>query len=75
MRLQIRVIPIPESRVNTLEDVVEYYDKGGTANDFLDEEIYALKLSPEQKAALVAFLKEGLASQDYPLVEPPKLPE
>ncbi len=64
-----------DGSVATLEDVVEYYDKGGTANDFLDEEIYALKLSPEQKAALVAFLKEGLASQDYPLVEPPKLPE
>jgi cytochrome c peroxidase len=58
----------------TLEDVVEFYSKGGIANEFLDEEIFELKLSDEQKAALVVFLKEGLASDDYPVVEPPKLP-
>jgi cytochrome c peroxidase len=59
----------------TLEDVVEYYNKGGTPNEFLDEEIFELKFSQEQQAALVAFLKEGLTSDDYPMVEPPKLPE
>ncbi len=59
----------------TLEEVVDYYDKGGTPNEFLDEELFPLKLKAEQKAALVAFLKEGLASKNYPDVEPPKLPE
>ena len=59
----------------TLEDVIEFYDKGGVANPQLDEEMYALKLTKEQKADLVTFLKEGLASPDYPHVEPPKLPE
>ncbi|MEM7476540.1 MAG: cytochrome c peroxidase [Planctomycetota bacterium] len=59
----------------TLEDVVEYYAKGATPNDYLDEEIYKLKLSDEEKAALVVFLKEGLSSDDYPSVEPPELPE
>lgn len=59
----------------TLEDVVEYYDKGATPNDYLDEEIFPLKLTDEKKAALVAFLKEGLSSEDYPDVEPPELPE
>lgn len=59
----------------TLEDVVEYYNKGGTPNDYLDEEIFPLKLSDEQKKALVTFLTEGLASDDYPMVEPPELPE
>lgn len=59
----------------TLEDVVDYYDKGATPNEYLDEEIFPLKLSDEQKAALVAFLKEGLASTSYPIVEPPELPE
>lgn len=59
----------------TLEDVVEYYNKGGTANDFLDEELFPLELDDDQKAALVAFLKEGLTSDDYPDVKAPELPE
>lgn len=59
----------------TLEEVIDYYDKGGTPNDFLDEELYALKLSAEEKKALVTFLREGLASQSYPDIQPPALPE
>lgn len=59
----------------TLEDVVEYYNRGATPNDYLDEEIFELKLSEEKKAALVAFLREGLSSPDYPDMEPPSLPE
>jgi cytochrome c peroxidase len=64
-----------DGRFKTLEEVVDYYDKGGTANDQLDEEIYALQLSAQEKADLVAFLKEGLSSKSYPSVKPPKLPE
>lgn len=59
----------------SLEEVVDYYDKGGTPNDFLDEELYVLKLTPAEKKALVTFLREGLASQSYPDVQPPTLPE
>lgn len=59
----------------TLEEVVEYYAKGATPNDYLDEEIYKLKLTEEQKAAIVAFLREGLTSSEYPMVKPPQLPE
>lgn len=59
----------------TLEAVVEYYDKGGFPNDTLDEEIFPLKLSAEEKADLVKFLKEGLSSPKYPDIEPPQLPE
>jgi cytochrome c peroxidase len=59
----------------TLEAVVEYYDKGGFPNDTLDEEIYPLKLTAEEKAELVKFMKEGLSSSKYPDIEPPKLPE
>ncbi|MFN0018008.1 MAG: cytochrome-c peroxidase [Pirellulaceae bacterium] len=59
----------------TLEEVVDYYDKGGFENDTLDEEIFALKLTAEEKADLIKFLKEGLASPKYPDVEPPRLPE
>ncbi len=59
----------------TLEDVVEYYVKGGIKNPYLDEEIFPLKLSEQDKADLVTFLKEGLSSSTYPEVEPPDLPE
>ncbi len=59
----------------TLEDVVAYYNVGATANDHLDEEIFALNLNDQQLAALVAFLREGLSSDDYPTMEPPALPE
>ncbi len=59
----------------TLEDVIDYYDQGGTANEHLDEEIYPLNLTEQQKADLIVFLKEGLSSDEYPLVAPPPLPE
>lgn len=59
----------------TLEEVIDYYDRGGTANPQLDEEIFELGLTTQQKADLVTFLKEGLSSPDYPMVEPPPLPE
>jgi cytochrome c peroxidase len=58
----------------TLEAVVEYYNKGGNPNPFLDEEIYPLNLTDQEKADLVTFLKEGLASGAYPKVEQPELP-
>jgi cytochrome c peroxidase len=59
----------------TLEEVIEYYDKGGIPNPQLDEEIFPLKLTDQEKQDLVTFLKEGLSSPDYPLIRPPKLPE
>ncbi len=63
-----------DGRFQTLEEVVDYYDKGGHPNPQLDEEIFPLKFSEQDKADLVAFLKEGLTSDKYPLVNPPKLP-
>jgi len=41
----------------TLEDVVDYYDRGGNANPGLDEDLHPLHLSAEEKRALVAFLR------------------
>ena len=63
-----------DGSLKTLEEVVDYYDKGGTANKYLDEEIFALKMTPQDKQALVKFLKEGLASSSYPDVTAPELP-
>lgn len=59
----------------TLESVVELYDRGGNPNPQLDEEIFPLNLTAEEKADLVTFLKEGLAGKDYPAHQKPKLPE
>ena len=59
----------------TLEDVIEHYSKGGIDNPQLDEEIFKLDLTDQEKKDLVLFLKEGLASQNYPMVEVPTLPE
>lgn len=64
-----------DGSLKTLEDVIEYYNKGGTPNDYLDEEIFELNLTEAEKKDLATFLREGLSSPDYPDVEPPKLPE
>ena len=63
-----------DGRFATLEDVVEYYVKGGVKNPQLDEEIFPLKLSDEDKKDLVTFLKEGLSSASYPDIAAPELP-
>ncbi len=63
-----------DGRFKTLEEVVDYYDKGGFANPQLDEGIFALNLKPEEKTDLVKFLTEGLSSASYPDIAPPKLP-
>jgi cytochrome c peroxidase len=41
----------------TLEEVIDFYDKGGRDNPFLDAEIRELNLNAEEKAALAAFLR------------------
>lgn len=41
----------------TLEDVIEFYDKGGKANPNLDSDVRKLNLSAEEKAALASFLR------------------
>ena len=41
----------------TLEEVIEFYDRGGNPNPYLDQEIRPLRLTPEEKTALVAFLR------------------
>ncbi|MBA4029721.1 MAG: cytochrome-c peroxidase [Planctomyces sp.] len=64
-----------DGSLKTLEEVVEHYNKGGTPSDLLDEEIFPLKLTAEEKAALVVFMREGLASPDFPVVKKPVLPQ
>jgi hypothetical protein len=37
--------------------VIDYYDKGGNRNAQLDPEIRELRLTPEEKSALLAFFQ------------------
>jgi len=46
-----------DGSISTLSEVVEYYDKGGENNDFLNPAIFPLALSEQEKSDLVAFLK------------------
>ena len=41
----------------TLEEVIEYYDRGGSRNPGLDPEIHPLRLSLIEKQNLVALLR------------------
>jgi cytochrome c peroxidase len=62
-----------DGSVKTLEEVVEFYDKGGEKNQWLDAKVQPLQLTAEEKKDLVAFLRslEG----DWKPVTPPTLPQ
>lgn len=57
----------------TLEEVVEWYAKGGHPNDHLSDKVKKLELTDQDKSDLVAFMTEGLTS-DLPPVEQGRLP-
>ena len=46
-----------DGSLQTLEDVVDFYDRGGHPNDQLDAKMRPIGLSDEEKAHLVAFLR------------------
>jgi cytochrome c peroxidase len=46
-----------DGSMKTLEEVVEHYDKGGTPNPSLDVDMKPLKLTKQESADLVAFMK------------------
>ena len=46
-----------DGSLKTLEEVVDFYDKGGVANKNLDEKLKELKLTPQDKKDLVEFMK------------------
>ena len=56
----------------TLEEVVEWYAKGGHPNPWLDEKIKKLDLTDQDKADLVEFMLA--CSGEFPLVERGRLP-
>jgi cytochrome c peroxidase len=56
----------------TLEEVVEWYDKGGHPNPNLSDKIKPLKLTDAEQADLVEFMKA--CSSDTSPVEAERLP-
>ncbi len=47
-----------DGRLQTLRQVIDYYDRGGTRNRFLDPQLKPLKLTEAEKSDLIAFLQE-----------------
>lgn len=64
-----------DGSAKTLEEVVDHYAKGGIPNEWLDEEIFNIKIAPGEKTDLVKFMTEGLSSPDYPDHKAPELPK
>ena len=62
-----------DGSLETLEAVVDFYDKGGTKNPHLDPRIFPRELTDSEKQDLVEFLRS--LSGEYPRVEAPELPE
>ena len=59
-----------DGSLKTLEEVVEFYDKGGIPNKNLDPNIKPLHLADQEKKDLVAFLK-ALSGEGWQHVQPP----
>ena len=59
--------------MQTLEQVVEHYNKGGTPNAHLSEKIVKLNLNDQQKADLVEFMKA--CTGEFPHIETERLPQ
>jgi cytochrome c peroxidase len=58
----------------TLEEVVEWYDKGGHPNKWLSDKMKPLKLTDPEQADVVAFMVEGLAGE-FPSISQSRLPQ
>jgi cytochrome c peroxidase len=59
-----------DGSLKTLEEVVDFYDKGGIPNKNLDPAIKPLHLSEQEKKDLVAFLK-ALSGEGWQQAQPP----
>lgn len=65
-----------DGSLKTLEEVVDYYDKGGVPNKNLDEKMKKLNLTAQNKQDLVEFLKALSGTEGWQhITEPTKFPE
>lgn len=58
----------------TLEEVMEWYNKGGHPNPWLSDKMKPLDLTEQEQADVVAFMIEGLTGE-FPKVESGRLPK
>ncbi len=64
-----------DGSLKTLEEVVDFYDKGGVLNKHLDADVKPLKLTTDQRADLVQFLR-ALSGKGWQEIKPPdRFPE
>ncbi|HIF55110.1 MAG TPA: hypothetical protein EYQ57_08120 [Methylococcaceae bacterium] len=52
-----------DGSLETLEQVVDYYNEGGDHNRFIDAAIFPLQLSSQEKTDLVAFMQSLTSPQ------------
>jgi cytochrome c peroxidase len=64
-----------DGSLKTLDDVVEFYDKGGIANRNLDEKLKPLHLTVDEKRALVEFMKALSGEGWEQMTAPATLPQ
>ncbi len=62
-----------DGSLQTLEEVVEHYAKGGTKNPWLSDKMTPLKLNSQQKLDLVEFMRSVTGS--FPKIASGRLPE
>ena len=62
-----------DGAMETLEEVVEHYNKGGTPNKWLSDKMSPLKLTDQEKIDLVEFMRA--CSGSFPPVASGRLPE
>lgn len=62
-----------DGSMTTLQEVVEWYDKGGHPNPYLSDKMKKLNLTDQEKADLVEFMKA--LDGDFPQVETGRLPQ
>ena len=61
-----------DGSLKTLEEVVDFYDKGGRPNKNLDDKIKKLNLTDGDKKDLVEFLK-ALSGEGWQKIQPPQI--
>lgn len=57
----------------TLQEVIEWYDRGGHPNPHLSDKVKKLNLTDQEQQDLLAFMVEGLTSE-FPKMERERLP-
>jgi cytochrome c peroxidase len=61
-----------DGSLKTLEEVVEWYDKGGHPNSYLSDKVKKLNLTPQEKSDLVEYMKS--LTGPFPKVRQDRLP-